>query len=114
MRANELIIETKRGKPLDSQEKVMPKSVFTPDGFVDLYRASGIIARLPASTEDIDPYSFVTKLPMIVAYTDAEEKMIKDAFKKMGIPYKQHVHTKSEEPDAVNNVSPMVGFKGYI
>jgi len=113
MRAKDFVTETKRGKVLDAHAAVSPGISFTVDGFGDLYRASGIMARLPSNTDDIDPYSFVTRFPMIVTYTDEEEKMVRDAFKKMGIPYKEHVTSASQEPDAVNNVSPTQGFKGY-
>ena len=113
MRAKEFVTETKRGKQLDAQAKTMPLVAFTPDGFLDLYRASQLIARLPSNSDDIDPYSFVTRLPMIVAYTDEEAKLIKDAFNKMGIPYQKHNQTGSQEPDGVNTASPTQGFKGY-
>jgi len=113
MKASEFVTETTRGKQLDAQVKVSPVTAFTVDGFHDLYRASGIMARLPANTDDIDAYSYVTRFRVIVAYTDEERKMIKNAFKKMGVPYKEHVKSGSEEPDGVNNTSIAVGFKGY-
>jgi len=113
MRASEFVTETKRGKALDAVAAVNPGTSFTPDGFLDLYRASALMARLPGDISDIDPYSFVSGRPMIVAYTDAERKMIKDAFKAMGIPYKAQLNAGSKEPEGVNNVSPTQGFKGY-
>jgi len=113
MKASEFVVETKRGKVLDSQAKVSPGASFTLDRGLDLYRAASIMGRSPENADDIDPYSFITGLPMIVTYTDEEEKMVKDAFKKMGIPYSKHIERKSQEPDAVNNTSPVTGFKGY-
>lgn len=113
MRAKEFVIETRRGKQLDAQKRVSPGAVYTPDGVNDLYRAAGIMARLPACVDDLDPYSWITNLPMVVTYTDQEEKMVKAAFKKMGIPYKKHINKRSEEPPAINNASPVKGFKGY-
>lgn len=113
MRAKEFVTETKRGKPLDAHEKVSPGAAFTPDGGVDLYRASKLMARCPADTSDIDPYSWATRRPMIITYTDEEKEIVKDAFKRMGIEYQEHMKGHSEEPDPVNNVSPMKGFKGY-
>jgi hypothetical protein len=113
MRANEFVIETRRGKVLDAHAKVSPGAAFTLDGWTDLYRASMLMARCPADADDIDPYSYVTNRPMIVTYTDEEKKMVKQAFKRMGIEYHEHTPSHSEEPDAINNVSPIVSFTGY-
>jgi hypothetical protein len=113
MKASEFITEEKRGKPLDAQAKVSPGAVFTPDGFYDMYRAGVLMGRSPAEMDDIDPYSWITKLPVIVTYTEEEREMIKKTFKKMGIPFKEHIPQGSEEPDAINNASPTQGFKGY-
>ncbi len=113
MRAKEFINETKRGKPLDAVADTNVGTAFTLDGFQDLYRASAIMARSPANSDDIDPYSFVTNRPMIVSYTKEETAMVKDAFKRMGIEYHEQLNTGSVEPDAVNNISPTQGFKGY-
>jgi len=113
MRASEFITETHRGKPLEAQSSVSPGAVFTIDGREDLYRAMAIMARHPANADDIDPYSFVTDRPMIVTYTDEERDMVKAAFKKMGIPYKEHMPQGSKEPDDINHTSIATGFKGY-
>jgi len=113
MRAKEFVTETKRGEPLDAVAKTSPGTGFTLDGYLDLYRASQLMARLPGDVGDIDPYSFVTGRPMIVAFTDEERKMVKDAFKAMGISYQEQLDTGSQEPDGVNTVSPTQGFKGY-
>jgi len=113
MRAKEFITEIHRGEPLDAHEKVSTGAIFTPGGFIDLYRASGIIARCPADSDDIDPYSYVTDRPMIVTYTPEENEIVKDAFKRMGITYSEHMKGPSEEPDGVNTKSPHVSFKGY-
>jgi len=113
MRAKDFIVETQRGKPLDAHAKVSPGAAFTLDGFGDLYRASAIMARCPSNTDDIDPYSYVTNRPMIVTYTDEEKEMVKQAFKKMGINYQEHITSGSEEPDAINTQSIATGFKGY-
>jgi hypothetical protein len=113
MKPSEFIVEAKRAAPLDAQSKVSPGTVFTTDGYVDLYRATGLIARLPAWADDIDPYSFVIGRPMLVTYTDEERDMIRKAFKKMGIDFNEEMQKGSEEPEGVNNVSPTQGFKGY-
>ena len=113
MKAREFVIETRRGKVLDAHAKVSPGAAFTMTGFGDVYRASAFMARLPDNCDDIDPYSYVTNRPMIITYTDEEEKLVRDAFKKMGIKYEEHIKSNSEEPDPVNDVSPVIGFKGY-
>jgi len=112
MRASEFITETQRGKPLDAQVKVSPGAAFTLDGFMDLYRASMMMARSPDNMDDIDSYSFVTNRPMVVTYTDEEKKMVKDAFQKMGINYSEHMSMNSEEPEGINTQSPT--FSGKV
>jgi len=113
MRAKEFVTEVKRGKPLNAVAAVNPGTSFTTDGFTDLYRASQLMARLPGNVGNIDPYSFVTNRPMIVTYTDEEKKMVKDAFKAMGIDYHEELNSGSKEPEGVNTKSPTQGFKGY-
>ncbi len=115
MRASEFITETQRGKPLDAHAKASPGASFTLDGFQDLYRASAIMARLgnDEDADDIDSYSYVTNRPLIVTYTDEEKKLVKAAFKKMGISYSEHMPSGSEEPEAINTQSTVIGFKGY-
>lgn len=112
MRATEFIIETQRGKPLDAHEKVSPGAAFTVDGFMDLYRASAVMAKCPGKLDNIDPYSYLTNRPMIITYTDEEQQMVKDAFKKMGIQYSEHMHRGSEEPEGINTQSPT--FSGKV
>lgn len=114
MRAKEFINENRdRGKPLDAQEKVSPGVVYTPDGYYDLYRATLIMGRAPDEMTDVDPYSWVTKLPVVVTYTEEERDMVKKAFQKLGVPFKEHMKQGSTEPDPINNVSPTKQFKGY-
>ena len=90
-----------------------PGSVYTADKYYDMYRASMIIARLPDDPTDIDPYSWINNAPMMVTYTPEELEMAKKAFKFLGIPMSTHVPPGSDEPDAVNKVSPFKPFKGY-
>ena len=113
MRATEFIAEIKRGKQLAAQVAVSPGAAFTLDGFQDLYRASAIMGRCPEDSFDIDPYSYVTNRPVIVTYTDEEKKMVKQAFKRMGINYEEHASSGSKEPDGINKQSLVIGFKGY-
>ena len=113
MRAKEFLKEEQRGDLIDSQKKPMVGVSFTIDGGVDLYRASMLVAGLPEEHTNIDSYSLVSGRPFIVTYCDEERDMIKQAFKKMGIPYKEMVSSESEEPDGVNTQSIVSSFKGY-
>ncbi len=114
MRAKEFIKEAReRGKPLDAQEKVSPGAVFTPDAFYDMYRAGVLMGRSPDEMSDIDAYSWITRRPMLVTYTEEERDMVRKAFNKLGIPFQEHIKQGSEEPDPVNTASPMKGFEGY-
>jgi len=109
----EVLSEAKVGKmPLNYWE-ANPGSVYTADKYYDMYRASMIIARLPEDPKDIDPWSWINNSPMMVTYTPEEYEMAKKAFGFMGIPFGQHVPPGSDEPDAVNKVSPTTSFKGY-
>jgi len=113
MKANEFITETDRGKMLDAQASTMSGVSFTIDGNIDLYRAGMLVAGMPEDSTPMDSYSVVTGRPFIVTYCEEERQMIRQAFKKMGIPFKEIVHQGSEEPDNINTVSPHVSFKGY-
>jgi len=90
-----------------------PGSVYTADKYYDMYRASMIIGRLPEDPGDLDVYSWINNAPMLVTYTPEEFEMAKQAFKIMGVPMKTHVPPGSDEPGAVNKVSPFKPFKGY-
>jgi len=113
MRANEFITEDLVGKPLEAHTAVSPGVVFTMDGGVDLYRAALLMAGLPNQADNIDPYSFVTNKPFIVTYTEEERKMVKDAFTKLKIPFKEIAPQGSKEPEQINTVSPFKSFGGY-
>ncbi|RLD49806.1 MAG: hypothetical protein DRI97_17695 [Bacteroidetes bacterium] len=113
MRANEFLNEATRGRLLDAQTSTLPGIAFTTDPGIDLYRAGMMVAGMPEDSTDIDPYSIVTGRPFIVTYCEEEREMVKQAFKKMGIPFKELVPQESKEPEGVNTVSPHVSFKGY-
>jgi len=112
----EVISEAKIGKMPMNYWEALPGSVYTADKYYDMYRASMLMGRLSSKDEDlsdIDAYSWINNSPMIVTYTPEELEMAKAAFKFMGIPMKTHVPLGSDEPDAVNKISPFKPFKGY-
>lgn len=45
--------------------------------------------------------------PTTLSYTDADEKIINDALKRIGKEYKQMTPRRSREPDDTYNVSPV-------
>jgi hypothetical protein len=95
-----------------------PGSVYTADKYYDMYRASMLMGRLSNKHSDevldnIDAYSWINNAPMMVTYTPEEFEMAKKAFAFMGIPFGEHVPPGSDEPSAVNKVSPFKPFKGY-
>jgi len=114
----EVLSEARIGRmPLNYWE-ANPGSVYTADKYYDMYRASMLMGRL--STEqsnedfaDIDAYSWINNAPMMVTYTPEEYEMAKRAFAFMGVPMKMHVPPGSDEPSAVNKISPFKPFKGY-
>jgi len=116
--AKEIIAEAKVGKmPLNYWE-ANPGSVYTADKYYDMYRASMLMGRLSNKHSDedfgdIDAYSWINNAPMLVTYTPEEYEMAKRAFAFMGVPMKAHVPLGSDEPAAVNKVSPFKPFKGY-
>ena len=111
MRAKEFLNEEHRGSLLDSQKKVLPGVSFTIDPGVDIYRAGMLVAGMPEDITDIDPYSIVSGRPFVVTYCEEEREMMRQAFKKMGIPFKEMVHQGSEEPEAVNKQSIVRKFE---
>jgi len=114
----EILSEARVGKmPLNYWE-ANPGSVYTADKYYDMYRASMLMGRLSNKHVDeefpeIDAYSWINNAPMLVTYTPEEYEMAKTAFAFMGVPMKTHVPLGSDEPDAVNKVSPFKPFKGY-
>ena len=113
MRAKEFLKEDPRGKLLAAQISTMPGVAFTPDPGIDLYRAGMMVAGMPEDEVDCDAYSVVTGRPFIVTYCEEEREMVKQAFKKMGIPFKELVPQESKEPEAINTQSIVRGFQGY-
>jgi len=119
---NNVLLETNQRAPKSGKRvgnmplnywEANPGSVYTADKYYDMYRASMIIGRLPEDPGDLDVYSWINNAPMMVTYTPEELEMAKTAFKFMGIPMRTHVPPGSDEPDAVNKVSPFKPFKGY-
>ena len=113
MRAKEFLPESMRGSLLDAQVSTLPGVGFTIDPGLDLYRAGMLVAGMPEDSAPMDPYSVVSGRPFIVTYCPEEQEMIRQAFKKMGIPYKEIVPQGSKEPDSINTQSITSSFKGY-
>ena len=113
MQAKEFLPESSRGSLLDAQSSTLPGVGFIIDGNIDLYRASMMVSGMPDDVAEMDPYSIVTGRPFIVTYCPEEQEMIRQAFKKMRITYKESVPQGSKEPEGVNTQSITKPFKGY-
>ncbi len=64
---------------------------------------------------DIDAKSWHGKRKTAHPYTQAEQNMLKQAFKAVGASWQDlnHGDLNSEEPPGGNSKSPIEGFKGY-
>ena len=64
---------------------------------------------------DIDAKSWHGKRKTAHPYTQAEQNMLKQAFKAVGASWQDlnHGDLKSDEPPGGNTKSPIEGFKGY-
>jgi hypothetical protein len=85
-------------------------------GYYDLYRASMAVAGMDkdGNNEHVpDPETWLGSDGYVAPYTDEEYSMTKKAYKALGMPTRDGEPRGSREPEAVNNKSPIQGFKGY-
>jgi len=122
MRAREFLSEVKsfksklsKGKQHPTAEKVSPGHLRT-RGYYDMYRAAMAVAGMDKDGNmefQPDPESWLGTEGFVGTYTDEERAMAKQAYKALGMAVADGAKPGSEEPDAVNTKSPVVGFKGY-
>lgn len=121
MRAYEFISENKKITKMnhDHQNATTGLHVFT-DGNFDRAYATGRIMAAAACSNGVDKIdapaeSWVGKRGTAHPYTDIEDKMLKQAYKAVGVEYedKNKGDVKSKESEQVNTESPIVAFKGY-
>jgi len=122
MRAREFLSEVKsfksklsKGKQHPTAEKASPGHLRT-RGYYDMYRAAMAVAGMDKDGNmefQPDPESWLGTEGFVGTYTDEERAMTKQAYKALGMAVADGAKPGSEEPDAVNTKSPVVGFKGY-
>lgn len=122
MRAKELINENgKLGNVPNSHNKSQPGAYkFRDNGFDRIYHLNQIMkaaAMADGSLNEInmDDESFVGKHNMAYPYSELEHKMMQQAFKTVRANHAEALikNHKSQEPDYINKISPVTGFKGY-
>jgi len=113
MRAREFISEQREGKMPHNVEQTLPGAVKN-NGYYDLYRASMAMAGMDKDgncEHEPDSESWA-RSGFVGSYTEEEGDLAQKAFQKLRLQSSKH-KTKGKEPDGVNNVSPVVSFKGY-
>jgi RNA-splicing ligase RtcB len=122
MRAHEFINESKEAKiSKRNQQSTRGLSKFrdmgAQDRIYELNRVMMATACADGSNNkvDIDQESWNGRYNTAHAYTELEQKMLKQAFKAVGAKAKDlnKGDLRSLELDMVNKQSPVVGFKGF-
>lgn len=85
------------------------KSLTNIGQYYDIYRFGLVMASMGRDEDPMkgDTHGDSEDNPTTLSYTDAEEKIITDALKKMGASYKQLTGRASAEPKDTYTVSPM-------
>jgi hypothetical protein len=126
MRANEFIVEGHGGsnkggvigKLHPDQESTMPKAhkfAGTQDRTYDLNRAMMAVASSDGENFTHEPTeeSWIGRNNMATPYTEQEHKMLHHAYDAIGVSIDDAVSSPGSEPDHIQKVSPVKGFKGY-
>jgi hypothetical protein len=121
MRAHQFIVEKKIGKlGKRRQQSTRGLHKFRDPKFADrvyeLNRAMMATACTDGSfVPEIDSESWAGKNNISAPYTQAEQDMLKMAYKAIGSDYDDmnHGDLRSQELDSTNKASPMTAFKGY-
>lgn len=122
MRAEEFILESKKGK-MPSAEKRASKEMYQmrDDGIDRTYHLNRVMmaaachdGKTPNAVKDVDAASWVDKYNTAHPYTNEESNMIQGAIKTIGGAHHKIVgDSRSLEAEDVHKTSPMAGFKGY-
>lgn len=83
------------------------------DRYYDFYRAGMLMGRTPADLDGMEPGSWINNRPYFGYYTKEEKAKIDGAFKALKLKPQTLVEPGSQEPQHINKVSPVKGFKGY-
>lgn len=109
MRANEFIIERKKGLHKHSKSTLPHGRQFHgADQYYDFYRLGIMAAGMP--DHDAPTEGPALDVPTAWAYSDVDEEMINSAANKMGYSNKILVQRGSKEPDGTHTVSPVANW----
>ncbi len=123
MRANEFIAEHKKVGDLSTrnQQATVGLHKFRDAEFADrIYELNRIMMAVASNdgkefVQDMDAESWVGRHDVAAPYTKEEADMLKKAYQVVGSKHYDlnRGDLDSEEHPAVNNVSPIKGFRGY-
>ena len=122
MRANEFVVEHKKGQISKRlQNATVGLHTFVDNEHMDrtyeLNRIMMAVAMADGTDAPVvlDSESWAGRNNIAAPYSDVEEKMVHQAFKAVGSAHRDlnGGDTRSQEHPAVNTTSPMQAFKGY-
>jgi hypothetical protein len=119
MRFWEFVIESAKGHLHPEQKATLPrvhKFGRNDDRFYKFKRATLAAACSNGETmphHDPTQESWGAQANLAVPYTDLEHRMLKHAYKSIGVDSEDTVKSPGHEPEEVNKKSPVNGFKGY-
>ena len=125
MRAQEFIVEDRKGDLHPDQESVMPSTHRVRDngGYDRTNHMNRMMmaaamhdgkSRKAIPRDQMDPASWVEKYNTAHPYTKEEDNMIHGAMKTIGSDHHKVISDhRSIEPEGIHKVSPVKGFKGY-
>lgn len=118
MKINEIYQDLNESKESDVPLGIrytMPKTVIFPDMdlYYEYYKFATAMASHPELENEHPSDRPLRDVPMAVAYTDAEYKMIMDVAKRMGKTAKEIAFGGSVEPPGGNTTSPVMKFSMF-
>lgn len=122
MRANEFVVEGKKGKPPKHHNRAQPGAYKFIDDATDRYYHLNQIMKAAACADgrslkpvDMDDESFAGKHNMAYPYSELEHNMMKQAFKSVRANNSEEFikNHKSLESEDTHKISPIKAFKGY-
>ena len=123
MRAREFIVEND-GKPHEHYKKAARSAIRVrdPDSVDRLNHLNRLAMALACADgkskkaiQGMDSYSWAQKYNTVHPYTELENNMLTQAMKTVPTKHDKSVpYSKSAEPNEINKVSPVTGFKGYV
>ena len=122
MRANEFLVEKQEGHIRHSHHQATRglNRFRDPGGYDRTYELNRVMMAVACADGtdapiDMDAASWVGKYNTAHPYTDAEAKMMKQAFKAVGSETHDmnHGDNRSQEPNDTHKASPVQAFMGY-